>query len=72
MKGIRSASTLAVVALLASCGKPAGKKELAADPELRSQVLAACADGTHRDAQECSNAKAIDNAEKLDRSLGPK
>lgn len=58
--------------LLASCGKPAGKKELSADPELRSQILAECANGTHRDAQECSNAKSIENADKLDRSLGKK
>lgn len=65
------AMTLAAL-FLASCGKPAGKADLKADPKLRAQVLAACADGTHTDAQECSNAKAIENADKLDRSLGKK
>lgn len=65
------AMTMAAL-LLSSCGKPAGKMELKADPKLRAQILAACADGTHTDAQECSNAKAIENDDKLDRSLGHK
>jgi|TARA_A100001391_G_scaffold131334_2_gene90555 hypothetical protein len=58
--------------LLAACGQPAGKADLKADGKLRAEILAACADGTHRDVQECSNAKAIENADKLDRSLGRK
>jgi len=28
--------------------------------------------GTHTDAQECSNAKDVENADKLERSLGHK
>jgi len=54
------------------CGQPAGKADLKADPKLRSEILAGCADGTHRDAQECSNAKDVENADKLERSLGHK
>jgi hypothetical protein len=58
--------------LLAGCGQPAGKADLKADPKLRADILAACADGTHTNAQECSNAKSIENADKLERSLGSK
>ena len=58
--------------LVAGCGQPVGKAALKADPKLRADILAACADGTHGDAQECSNAKAIENADKLERSLGSK
>lgn len=63
---------LAGILLLAGCGQPAGKADLKADPKLRAEILAACTDGTHTDAQECSNAKAIENADKLERSLGSK
>jgi glycerol-3-phosphate O-acyltransferase len=71
---MRSAVPVALVAtlLLASCGQPVGKADLKADPKLRADILAACADGTHTDAQECSNAKSIENADKLERSLGSK
>ena len=64
--------SLMAIGLLAGCGQPAGKADLKADHKLRAEILAACADGTHHDAQECSNAKALENAEKLDRSLGGK
>jgi len=72
MKRITAAAAIAAAVFVTSCGQPAGKAELKSDPKLRSEILAACADGTHADAQECSNAKAIENADKLDRSLGHK
>lgn len=72
MRRFTAASAMVATILLAGCGRPAGKADLKADPRLRAQILAACADGTHADAQECSNAKAIENADKLDRSLGRK
>lgn len=72
MKRLTTAVAIAATFMLSGCGKPAGKADLKADPQLRAQILAACADGTHTDAQECSNAKAIENADKLDRSLGQK
>jgi hypothetical protein len=72
MNRIAAAFAIVAAVLVTSCGQPAGKAELKSDPKLRSEILAACADGTHTDAQECSNAKAIENAGKLDRSLGHK
>lgn len=63
---------LLAAALVSGCGHPVGKADLKADPKLRSDILAACADGTHRDAQECSNARDVENADKLERSLGRK
>ena len=72
MKRIATFICAAAALSLSGCGRPVGKADLKADPELRAKILADCADGTHTDPQECSNAKAIENAEKLDRSLGPK
>jgi hypothetical protein len=72
MKRAAGTSAILLTILVTGCEQPAGKAELKSDPKLRSQILAACADGTHTDTQECSNAKAIENADKLDRSLGPK
>ncbi|KZC75973.1 hypothetical protein AYR46_20070 [Sphingobium yanoikuyae] len=72
MKGIATFVCAAAALSLAGCGRPAGKADLKADRELRAKILAECADGTHTDPQECSNAKAIENEEKLDRSLGSK
>lgn len=70
MRKIAALIPLLVATLVSGCGQPAGKADLKADPKLRSEILAACADGTHIDAQECSNAKDVDNADKLERSLG--
>lgn len=62
---------LLIVALFSttSCHPPRGKDELKASPQERAQILKACANGLHDSAQECSNAKAVENADKLERSL---
>lgn len=70
----RMAAFVPIMAIMMTpgCGRPVGKADLKSDTELRSEILAACADGTHTDAQECSNAKDVENADKLERSLGHK
>jgi hypothetical protein len=72
MTWLERSSFVLIPLALASCGGPAGKDQLKADPKHRAEILAACADGTHLDAQECSNAKSVENADKLERSLGQK
>ncbi|SEJ81105.1 hypothetical protein SAMN05518849_11465 [Sphingobium sp. AP50] len=69
---LQRAGFVAATLLLAACQKPVGKDALREDQDLRNQVLRDCADGTHINSQECSNAKAVDNADKLERSLGSK
>lgn len=72
MRG-RFASVLAlllVTAGLASCAKePRGKKYFAAHPDELSQVVKACADGTHPSSQECSNAADVYTLRKARESL---
>ncbi|KAA9013101.1 EexN family lipoprotein [Sphingobium limneticum] len=72
MKGIAAIIAVLTAMLLNGCGQPVGKADLKSDPKLRAEILAACADGTHTNAQECSNAKDVENADKLERSLGHK
>lgn len=72
MKRTAALIPLLAVTLISGCGQPTGKADMKSDPKLRAEILAACADGTHTDAQECSNAKDVENADKLERSLGHK
>jgi hypothetical protein len=72
VKGIAAIIAVLTAMLLNGCGQPVGKADLKSDPKLRAEILAACADGTHTNAQECSNAKDVENADKLERSLGHK
>lgn len=72
MKRVAALRPLLAAALVSGCGQPVGKADLKADPKLRSDILAACANGNHRDVQECSNAKDVENADKLERSLSRK
>lgn len=72
MKGIAAIIAVLTAMLLNGYGQPVGKADLKSDPKLRAEILAACADGTHTNAQECSNAKDVENADKLERSLGHK
>lgn len=72
MKWIAAFLPALTAVLLSGCGQSVGKADLKSDPKLRAAILAACANGTHNDAQECSNAKDVDNADKLERSLGHK
>ncbi len=72
MRWLAALLPVIMAGFVTGCGQPAGKADLKADPKLRSEILAACADGTHRYAQECSNAKDVENADKLERSLGHK
>ncbi|MBD3761817.1 MULTISPECIES: EexN family lipoprotein [Sphingomonadaceae] len=55
---------------LCACHETKGKDELANSPQERSSILEACTNGTHGDPQECSNAKSVENAKKLEQSLG--
>jgi len=72
VKGIVAILAVLAAMPLSGCGQPVGKADLKSDPKLRAGILAACADGTHTNAQECSNAKDVENADKLERSLGHK
>lgn len=72
MKGSVAILPVLTAMLLSGCGQPVGKADLKSDPKLRAEILAACADGSHTNAQECSNAKDVENADKLERSLGHK
>lgn len=69
---IRLAAPYALVAalLLPACDETKGKEELANSSQERSRILASCANGTHDNPQECSNAKSVENARKLEQSLG--
>ncbi|ANI80396.1 EexN family lipoprotein [Sphingobium sp. EP60837] len=59
-----------VPAFLVACQPPArGKDYLKAHPQELVEVLKACADGTHRDAQECSNAESVKTLNQKLRSL---
>ncbi len=63
---------LLVPAFLVACQPPArGKDYLKAHPQELAEVLKACADGTHRDAQECSNAESVKTLNQKLRSLSP-
>lgn len=63
---------LLVPALLVACQPPArGKDYLKAHPQELAEVLKACADGTHRDPQECSNAESVKTLDQKLRSLSP-
>ncbi len=57
---------------LSGCGQPVGKADLKSGPKLRAEIVASCTDGTRTDAQECSNAKDVETADKLERSPGYK
>ncbi|MGE0775918.1 MAG: EexN family lipoprotein [Sphingomonadaceae bacterium] len=70
MKRMAAFVPIMAVMIMTGCGQPTGKADLKSDTKLRSEILAACANGTHTDAQECSNAKDVENADKLERSLG--
>ena len=72
MKGIAAALPVLAATFLSGCGQPISKADLKSDPKLRAEILAACANGTQTDAQDCSNAKDVENADKLERSLGHK
>ncbi|AUW60493.1 hypothetical protein C1T17_19820 (plasmid) [Sphingobium sp. SCG-1] len=72
MKGIAASLPVLAAMFLSGCGQPIGKADLKTDPKLRAEILTECANGTHTDVQECSNAKDVENADKLERSLGHK
>ena len=56
--------------LLVACQPPTrGKYYLKAHPQELAEILKACADGTHRDAQECSNAESVKTLDQKLRSL---
>ncbi len=64
------AFVLLVPAFLMACQPPArGKDYLKAHPQELAEVLKACADGTHRDPQECSNAESVKTLNQKLRSL---
>ena len=62
--------SFATLVTLPACDQTKGKAELANSPRDRAAVLEACADGTHANSQECSNAKSVENSRKLEQSLG--
>ena len=67
---ITQAIALLIPAFLVACQPPSrGKDYLKAHPEELAEVLKACADGTHRDAQECSNAESVKTLDQKLRSL---
>lgn len=59
-----------LVSPLCACHETKGKEELANSAQERARILDACSNGTHDDPQECSNAKSVENAKKLEQSLG--
>ena len=60
---------MALLALAACQQAPRGKDYLRKHPEEFTQILRACADGTHSDAQECSNAESVKILDQKLRSL---
>ena len=64
------ALSLSVPFLLVAC-QPSirGKDYLKAHPEELAAILKACADGTHTDARECSNAESVKTLNRKLRSL---
>ena len=63
-------ASFATASVLSACDQTKGKAELANSPNDRAAILQACADGTHANPQECSNAKSVENSRKLEQSLG--
>jgi hypothetical protein len=63
-------ASFATLATLSACDQTKGKAELANSPRDQAAILEACADGTHANPHECSNAKSIENSRKLEQSLG--
>ncbi len=60
------------ILLLACQQPPRGKEYLKSHPEELAEVLKSCADGTHPDPQECSNAQSVRTLDLKLRSLSPR
>jgi hypothetical protein len=67
---VASTAFLSLTLLLGGCQPPTrGKNYLKAHPQELADILRACADGTHRNPQECSNAESVKTLDQKLRSL---
>lgn len=61
---------LSLPLLVVACEPPTrGKDYLKAHPQELAEILKGCADGTHRNPQECSNAESVKTLDQRLRSL---
>ena len=67
---VASAAFLSFTVMLGACQpSPRGKDYLKTHPQELGEILKACADGTHHNPQECSNAESVKTLDQKLRSL---